>query len=78
MQDRRKELGCEFTDRIQLGVVTDSTDLRAALDSHAEYLKGETLTVELIFEPIAGVDPVELKAGGHIAELYLKVADHNG
>ncbi len=28
IQDRRKELGCEYTDRIRIGLVTDSDELR--------------------------------------------------
>ena len=31
IQDRRKEIGCEFTDRIEVAVVTESPELQNAL-----------------------------------------------
>ncbi|MGL4513534.1 MAG: isoleucine--tRNA ligase [Lacipirellulaceae bacterium] len=43
IQDRRKELGCEFTDRIKVGVETDSAELRAAVEEFRDFIAGETL-----------------------------------
>ena len=73
VQDRRKELGCEFTDRIHVGLVTDSAELRAALEAHAEYFKSETLTTDVSFDVIEGAEAASVKAAGDTAELYLKV-----
>ncbi len=73
IQDRRKEIGCEYTDRIAVALVTESEELRAAAGTFTDYLKGETLTVELGFEPIESVEPVELKPAGFPLSLYVKV-----
>ena len=45
INDRRKELNCEFTDRIAVGLVTDSEELRAAVGQFREYIQTETLAV---------------------------------
>ncbi|MEO1495778.1 MAG: isoleucine--tRNA ligase [Planctomycetota bacterium] len=43
IQDRRKEIGCDFTDRIEVGVVTESSELRTAIEEFGDYIAGETL-----------------------------------
>ena len=73
VQTRRREMACEYTDRIAVGVVTDSAELRSAVERFRDYLCGETLAVELVFRPLAGAEPVELKPAGHAMTLYVKV-----
>ena len=34
IQDRRKELDCQYTDRIEVGIVTDSGELRPAIEEN--------------------------------------------
>jgi isoleucyl-tRNA synthetase len=51
VNERRKELDCDFTDRIRLGVVTDSQDLTTALTENEAYIKNETLAVEVVQGP---------------------------
>jgi len=72
IQDRRKEIGCEYTDRIQVAVVSDSEKIVAAAKQFADYIKGETLTTELTFAPISGVEPMPLRADGEEVMLYVK------
>ncbi len=73
IQNARKEMSCEYTDRIAAGIVTDSEEIRAAVERFEEYLKRETLAVEVSFEPLSGVDPIEAKLAGHKGTLYVKV-----
>ena len=73
IQDRRKEMGCAYTDRIVVGIETESAAIADALDSFADYIKGETLAVELGREPLPGVEPVESKADGERLNLYVAV-----
>lgn len=73
IQDRRKELGCEFTDRIEVGVETDSADLRAAIEKFGDYIARETLADSIVLGAIAGVEPVEVKVGEAIAKLYIRI-----
>ena len=73
IQDRRKEMDCQFTDRIAVGIVTDSAELQAAIEQFRDYICGETLAVEIVFGPLPGVEPVAIDVAGHAATLYVKV-----
>ncbi len=73
VNDRRKEMGCQFTDRVELAIVTDSAELHAAIEQYREYIMAETLAVSIVFEPIAGVEPVTVEIGDYRTELYVKV-----
>ncbi len=73
IQDRRKEMGCQFTDRIVVGVATESEELNTAIGQFREYICGETLAVEIKLEPLPGVEPVEVDVAGHRIMLYVKV-----
>ncbi|MCL4190886.1 MAG: isoleucine--tRNA ligase, partial [Thermoguttaceae bacterium] len=72
VQTRRKELDLEYTDRIAIGIVTEAAEIVAAAKRFLEYIGGETLAVEIGFEPLAGAEPVELKLAGHTATLYVQ------
>ena len=63
IQDRRKDMDCQFTDRIALGIVTESEDLRAAIEQFRDYIMGETLAVSFSLGPIAGVEFGENEGG---------------
>ena len=73
IQTRRRELGCKYTDRIAVAVVTDDADLRRALEEFRDYILRETLTVKLTAKAIDGAEPAELTLGGKDLTLYLKV-----
>ncbi|HMO85879.1 MAG TPA: DUF5915 domain-containing protein, partial [Lacipirellulaceae bacterium] len=73
VQDRRKETGCEFTDRIEIGVVAASAELRGAIEQFREYIAAETLAATLTRDPISGVEPSDVKIGDHDAQLWLRV-----
>ena len=72
IQDRRKEMNLEFTDRITVGVVTDSQDLVLALKQFGEYIRRETLAVALGAAPVPGAEPIELKVAGDALTLYVQ------
>ena len=73
IQDRRKELKCDYVDRIAVGLVTESDDIRAAATQYGDYVKGETLAVELAFEPIEGAEPAAIKIDGADVAVYVAV-----
>jgi isoleucyl-tRNA synthetase len=73
IQTRRKDLSCEYTDRILIGIVTDSIELQKAVEQFGDYIKAETLAVELKSGAIAGVEPVELDLAGHKLSLFVQV-----
>ena len=73
IQQRRKELDCKYTDRIRVGVVTASEELKTAADENSAYIQRETLAVELKIEPLSGTEGVEYLVSGHRLTLYVKV-----
>ncbi len=73
IQDRRKEMGCEFTDRIAVGVATESRELRAAIEQFRDYIRGETLAVEIKLDTIPDVESSEIQVAGYGTTLYVKV-----
>ena len=73
VQDRRKAMDCEFTDRIAVGVVTEAKELTAAFETHRDYIMRETLAVELTSNEVTAAEPLEIKLAGLNAVLYMKV-----
>ncbi len=72
VQGLRRDAKLEFTDRIRLGIVTESSELIRAVKQFAAYIQAETLTVELVFEPLPGVEAIEVTIGDFRAKIYLK------
>src|SRR5690606_23694226 len=60
IQVARKELALEYTERIRVGVETDSEELRSAIAAHGEWIKGETLATDLGGD-FDGDRPVEVR-----------------
>ncbi len=73
IQDTRKDKGCEFTDRIEVGIVTDDANIKAAVEQFAEYIAGETLADSVTLGEIDGVEPIEVKLGDVTIKLYVHV-----
>ena len=73
VNDRRKEMNCQFTDRIEIGLVTESAELRAAIEQFRDYIMTETLAVSIGFEPLADVESVEIEIGDYRTKLYIRV-----
>ncbi|MAT71389.1 MAG: isoleucine--tRNA ligase [Planctomycetaceae bacterium] len=73
IQDRRKEIGCEFTDRIEVAVVTESPELQNALSLFGDAIAGETLSAKLGDSRLPGVESSAIEVSGHKAELYVRV-----
>ncbi len=73
VQGLRRDAKLEFTDRVRLGIVTESKELISAVKQFAAYIQAETLTVELLFEPLADIEPVDVTVGDFRAKLCLTV-----
>ncbi len=63
IQNQRKAIECEYTDRIRVAVVTDSEEAKVAIESFGELIAGETLADTLESGTIADVAPVETDYG---------------
>ena len=55
IQNTRKNAGFEVTDRVYVGIVAPEKIVKAASD-FAEYIKRETLALELLSEPLSEAD----------------------
>jgi isoleucyl-tRNA synthetase len=71
IQERRKQLQCEFTDRIVVGVVTESAELNSAIDEYKQYIMDETLADQLALDRIDGAEGIEHTLGGERIVLYV-------
>lgn len=63
IQNQRKAIECDYTDRIRVAVVTDSEDAQLAIETFGGLIAGETLADTLESETIADVTPVETDYG---------------
>ena len=73
IQERRKDLDCDYTDRIEVGVQLQSDELTIAVQENVDFIQDETLAVTLVLEPIGDVEPVDLTVAGFELRLFVKV-----
>ena len=73
IQDRRKEMNCDYTDRIRVAVETESGVIRQALARFADYISSETLTVELVCGKMEGVEPTVGKIDSEPVNVYVEI-----
>ena len=73
VQTLRKERDCQYTDRIQVVVDTDSAEVRAAVAVFGDYLRSETLAVEIRFQSLDGAEAAELDLGGYPMKIAIQV-----
>ncbi len=74
IQEQRKQIDCNYTDRIRVGLVTASTELQLANRENREYLMRETLALDVVDDSLPGVTPTQFEIGGQDVELYVQVA----
>lgn len=74
VQDRRKEMKLQYTDRIQIGVVSESTELREALEANRAMVMEAVLGTKLSFEAIAGTVVADVEIADTPVALHVKVA----
>jgi isoleucyl-tRNA synthetase len=66
-------MGCNFTDRIEVGLVTKSDALKNAVESFRDYICAETLAVKLQIGALRKVSGWATKVGDIDVELYIQV-----
>jgi isoleucyl-tRNA synthetase len=72
IQNRRKELGCDYTDRIVVGIAGGDGQLRMLLQEFGDYIRGETLATELLQAPVPESEPRKVELAGRQVDLYVK------
>ncbi|MCA9271117.1 MAG: isoleucine--tRNA ligase [Planctomycetales bacterium] len=73
VNDLRKEIGCQFIDRIELAVVAEAAELLAAVRDNAAYIQSETQADKLLDKPIAGVDGAAREVGDLPVQIFIRV-----
>ncbi len=73
VQKLRKELNLEFSDRIQLALVTTSAELRQAIDESRELIQDETLAVDLLDQAIPNAINFESAVGKYPISISIQV-----
>ena len=73
LQTQRKDLGCAYTDRIEIGIAGATGEVAAAIEQFAEYIRSETLAVTLVFEPLSNADPITVEVAGQPLQVYVRV-----
>ena len=68
IQTRRRDMNCEYTDRIEVFIETDSAELKAAIEQFREYICGETLAINLHDKIPHDAEATELVIGEHRAD----------
>jgi len=73
VQTQRKDQDCDYTDRIEVTIVTASADIAAAVQEHETYIKNETLAVRVTVANVvpAGVSEVEVNIAGEAVQLVV-------
>src|SRR5687768_2986970 len=72
VQDRRKELNLDFTDRIEIGLAGASSELTKAIEANREFICGETLAANLVFNALAGTEGNEVEIGDEKVRLFVR------
>jgi isoleucyl-tRNA synthetase len=72
VQDGRKDLALDFSDRIDVGIVGASPAVEQAIESNASYIRGETLAASLAFAEIPGVTAVDVELGDERIKLFIR------
>ena len=77
VQDRRKELDLQFTDRIEIGLLVESAALKQAIQEYTPYIQSETLAVRIEFEALPGVEGIEIELAGEKITMTIKVSSYD-
>ncbi len=80
IQTRRKDLDCQYTDRIQVWLETDAEELHVATTTFRDYICGETLALDIKIGPIGAFpsevpgDWQEITIGEHLVRLFVRIS----
>ncbi len=75
VQDRRKELKLNFSDRIVLALVCEDDELNQAIAENQDYIKSETLAVDLRVEALVDVESAGREVSDAKLSIFIKVHD---
>ena len=71
IQNQRKSINCQYTDRIDVSVDTDQAEVVTAIEEHEELIVGETLAHSLSIGTLDGVEAIDTDFG----PVHVRIAD---
>ena len=74
VQDRRKAMGCKYTDRIDLGLVVPDSIWQAVV-GNLEFLRQETLATTIVRGPLPNCEPVAAEVAELAVQIFVQVTD---
>jgi isoleucyl-tRNA synthetase len=69
----RRDMECQYTDRIEIGVVTDDMEVIAAVEQFATEIQAETLADSIVLSALDCIEPQTVKIGPASVQLCVKV-----
>jgi isoleucyl-tRNA synthetase len=72
VQDRRKDLGLELSDRIEVAIVGASTSILQAIEANRAYVCGETQASKLGFQEIPNAESSQVELGDEKLTLFVR------
>ncbi|MBS0207441.1 MAG: isoleucine--tRNA ligase [Planctomycetes bacterium] len=73
IQSVRKDMNCNYTDRIEVSIVGATGDVAQAIKDFGKTICSETLGAALHELPVSGVEAVSVSLAGHDLKLFVKV-----
>jgi isoleucyl-tRNA synthetase len=73
IQDRRKDIGCDYTDRIEVGLVTPSAEVAGAIAQFRDYISQETLANTITEQALPSVEAVQAEVVGSSLSVFVRV-----
>ncbi|MEX2316475.1 MAG: isoleucine--tRNA ligase [Pirellulales bacterium] len=73
IQDLRKEIGCNYTDRIRIRIESDSKNIKLLVEKFGDYISTETLASEILIDPVPPSSHVRFKIGIDEIAIYISV-----
>lgn len=74
VQERRKQLALDLSDRIVVAAVSEDAELKQALELHQDRLLADMQADSLSWTALADVESTACEAGGRPFQLYVKVS----
>ncbi len=71
IQQFRKELNLPYEARIELGIESDSEEIKKVIDRFGDYIKQETLAVRLVSSRVMGAVEKDIKVEGQLVKVSL-------
>ncbi len=72
VQEKRKAMDLDYTDRIHVGVVTDDKELKQGIDDNRDFIQNETLAERLVLDPLPDVTGESIPLGDSTCRLFVQ------